>query len=246
MGLNKDQILFDPAGSDEDNIGAYLKSSDGTLLTHTTDGGKEALDVHIAGSDLADFDIRDLSHTQDSVKVGDGTEFMEVNADGSINAVVSATDLDIRDLAFATDSVDVSGSSVTVSATDLDIRDLSHAQDSVKIGDGTDFLAVNSDGSIDVRTSREGFGSCANPAAATPGTSATQLITSALSNRASVILQNTGNKVVYIGCDSGVTAAKGIKLPKGASIELAYDDTIDIHGITSTGTGEIRVLEAAA
>jgi hypothetical protein len=64
---------------------------------------------------------------------------------------VSATDLDIRDLAFATDSVDVSGSSVTVSATDLDIRDLTHASDSMKVGDGTDFLAVNTDGSINVK-----------------------------------------------------------------------------------------------
>jgi hypothetical protein len=46
-------------------------------------------------------------------------------------------------------TVAISGT-VTVSATDLDIRDLSHAQDSVKVGDGTDFLAVNGDGSINV------------------------------------------------------------------------------------------------
>lgn len=42
---------------------------------------------------------------------------------------------------------------ITVSATDLDIRDLSHASDSIKVGDGTDFLAVNSDGSINVKIS---------------------------------------------------------------------------------------------
>ena len=64
---------------------------------------------------------------------------------------------------FATDKVDVSGStvelgattlaaleSITLVATDLDIRDLSHTQDSIKIGDGTDFLAVNTDCSINV------------------------------------------------------------------------------------------------
>lgn len=39
---------------------------------------------------------------------------------------------------------------ITVSASDLDIRDLTHVSDSVKIGDGTDFLAINSDGSINV------------------------------------------------------------------------------------------------
>lgn len=69
-------------------------------------------------------------------------------------------------MAFATDKVDVTGSEVsldattlaaleniTVSATDLDIRDLTHVSDSVKIGDGTDFLAVNTDGSINVKIS---------------------------------------------------------------------------------------------
>jgi len=67
------------------------------------------------------------------VEITDGTDDLEINADGSINAVVTATDLDIRDLTFADDKVDVSGSDITatVSATDLDIRDLDAASDSV-------------------------------------------------------------------------------------------------------------------
>lgn len=97
----------------------------------------------------------DLDAAQDNVAISDGTDVLAINADGSINVgntvTVQATDLDIRDLAFATDKVDVSGSSVTVSATDLDIRDLTHVSDSIKIGDGTDFLAVNADGSINVK-----------------------------------------------------------------------------------------------
>lgn len=46
-------------------------------------------------------------------------------------------------------SITVDGA-VTVSATDLDIRDLTHVSDSIKVGDGADFLAINSDGSINV------------------------------------------------------------------------------------------------
>ena len=158
--LSKERLVFDPAElASSDDVGAYLRSSDGTLITHTTVGGKEALDVNVANTidiSATDLDIRDLSHTQDSVKVGDGTDFLAVNADGSINAVVSATDLDIRDLSFATDSVDVSGSSVsvsntvTVSATDFDIRNLSHAQDNVAIAQGGNTMVVNADGSINV------------------------------------------------------------------------------------------------
>lgn len=53
-----------------------------------------------------------------------GTNLLAVAADGSVTAVVTATDLDIRNLAPATDTV--------------------------AIGDGTDTLAVNADGSINV------------------------------------------------------------------------------------------------
>lgn len=172
-----------------------------TTKIHIWDGTDE-LDINADGSinsvvTATNLDIRDLTHVSDSVKVGDGTDFLEVNTDGSINVTdnggsltVDAVNLDIRDLAFATDKVDVGGSvvaldattlaalesitvqngsgaaavniqdggnsitvdgSVTVSATDLDIRDLTHVSDSVKIGDGTDLLAVNTDGSINVK-----------------------------------------------------------------------------------------------
>lgn len=125
--FSKDKLVFDPSVADDtDNVGAYLRSSDGTLLTHTDVSGKKALDVNVAN------------------------------------------EVDIRALAFATDSVDVSGSSVSiagdvnvtqgtdpwvVSATDLDIRNLSAAQDNVAIigiSDGTNSLAINPDGSLNV------------------------------------------------------------------------------------------------
>lgn len=115
------------------------------------------------------------------VQITDGTDTLEINADGSINSVVTATDLDIRDLDSAQDSVEVlqdthddlnanvnlqvadtdvsnsnpvpvsdAGGSLTVDAVDLDIRDLTHVSDSVKVGDGTDFITVNADGSINI------------------------------------------------------------------------------------------------
>lgn len=204
----------------ENNGDVVSRISDGTvtsqLLTVNPDGSINITDnggsLTVDGTltvTATDLDIRDLDANQDNVAISDGTDTLEVNADGSINAVVTATDLDIRDLdsaqdsvevlqathdnlnananiqvgntdvsngnpvpvsdaggsltvdatdldirdlAFATDKVDVTGSDVTatVTATDLDIRDLTHVSDSVKIGDGTDFLAINADGSINV------------------------------------------------------------------------------------------------
>lgn len=60
------------------------------------------------------------------------------------NGTSSDNELLVKD----TDVLAKLNSGVVVTATDLDIRDLTHVSDSIKIGDGTDFLAVNGDGSI--------------------------------------------------------------------------------------------------
>lgn len=287
MSITKFQSIFDPTVAELDNIGSYIKAADGTLITHT--GG--ALDVNIKTSDIA-IDV-ELDHANDSVKIGDGTDFLAINNDGSINAnftavdldirdlvfatdkvdvsgsevsldaatlaaleniTVSATDLDIRDLAFATDKVDVSNSvvaldaatlaaleSITVSATDLDIRDLSHASDSVKVGDGTDFLAVNSDGSIN-NVDRP-YTNIANGNTAVTSTAAV-LIASPLSGRRTVLIQNIDNKDVYLG-NASVAVNNGIKLPGGASVELdKYGSSVPLYAVTASGTANVRYLEA--
>ena len=72
----------------------------------TDNGGSITVDGAVTVS-ATDLDIRDLSAAQDNVAISDGTDVLEVNADGSINSVVTATDLDIRDLSSAQDSVEV-------------------------------------------------------------------------------------------------------------------------------------------
>lgn len=159
----KDKLVFDTTNAttiaDSDSVGAFLRASDGTLLTHTDVGGKKALDVRVAEGINVEVD---LNYTDDSVTAHQGGTWI---IDSITNTVtVQATDLDIRDLTFATDKVDVSGSvialdaptlaalesitvqngagaaavniqdggnSITVDAVDLDIRDLVAASDSV-------------------------------------------------------------------------------------------------------------------
>jgi hypothetical protein len=139
----KTQLVFDVSAPTEgDKVGAYVLSSSGQAISSTG----TSLDVNVTSAINVSVD-----HANDSIKIGDGTDFLAINNDGSLNAVVTATDLDIRDLSNATDSVTAhqGGSwTVTATATDFDIRDLTHASDSIKVGDGTDFLAINNDGSI--------------------------------------------------------------------------------------------------
>ena len=119
-------------------------------------------------SDAVDFDIRDLTHVSDSVKIGDGTDFLEVNADGSLNITdnggsltVDGVDFDIRDLSASQDNVAISdgtdtlavnadgsiNTNATITATDLDIRDLTHVSDSIRLGDGTVLNTITTLGS---------------------------------------------------------------------------------------------------
>ena len=71
------------------------------------------------------------------------------------DALATLTPVDGDYVGLRTDStgalwVQFTNTTIAVTATDLDIRDLTHVSDSVKVGDGTDFLAVNTDGSINV------------------------------------------------------------------------------------------------
>lgn len=84
----KGKLVFDTANlGDSDSMGAYLRSSDGTLITHTNVGGKDALDVNVANTvtvQATDLDIRDLTAASDSVRLGDGTNLTSVSAAGEL------------------------------------------------------------------------------------------------------------------------------------------------------------------
>lgn len=112
------ELLFDRTAPDDGpNVGAFIRGgSDGAVISNTG----TSLDVNVTSPISVEVDAAD----GDNVAISDGVDTLGINADGSLNAVVSATD--------------------------LDIRNLSHTQDSVKVGDGVDFLAVNADGSINV------------------------------------------------------------------------------------------------
>lgn len=220
----KDQLVFDTTDATSiahsDSVGAYLRSSDGTLITHTTVGGKEALDVRIAEGINVEVD---LSHVDDSVKVGDGTDFLAINADGSINI---------------TDN----GGSLTVDAVDLDIRDLNSATDSVTVIQGTSPWVVSGTVTVnDAALANTAIAHAANTLDVAD--TAENIIASPLASRKYLFIRNMDNKQIYLGA-SGVTAAAGFPLSPGSILELRAGAAIDIEFVGSaTATPEIRTLE---
>lgn len=180
--------------------------------------------------DAVNLDIRDLIHTQDSIAIGDGTDLLAINADGSLNI---------------TDN----GGSLTVDAIDLDIRDLAHTQDSVRLGDGTNLLTsttVGSDIGLDVYALNDPR--IANVAVATNANqlgvadTAEDVVASPLANRKRLYIYNNGNKKIYLG-ETGVSENDGFPLSPGAYLDLAIGASIDLEWVGKDTDQQIRTLE---
>jgi len=131
-----------------------------------------------------------------------------------------------------------------VSATDLDIRDISHVSDSIKIGDGTDFLAINADGSINAQFTESGYSSW-SVSTATVGASEVQLASSPLSNRLRVEIQ-VGSKDLWVRHATGVSTSNGLRIPKGSSWDIALDAGASIYAISDGASADVRIAQYAA
>lgn len=213
-------------------------------ITVQNGAGAAAVNIQDGGNsltvDAVDLDIRNLVFATDKVDVS-GSEVSISSA--SLAALESIT---VQNGAGgAAVNIQDGGNSLTVDAVDLDIRDLSHAQDSVKIGDGTDFLAVNADGSINVQ-SFEGAYASWSVITASVGATESQLAVAPLSGRLRVEIQNLGDKDVYIRQATGVTTANGLKIPKGSSYEQALDAGAAIYAIASGASADLRIAQYAA
>lgn len=220
------KLVFDTTSTDtmatSSNVGAYIRAADGTLITHTG----AALDVNIASSDIT-IDV-DLDQSTDSIS--------SWTFDGTGTAITST--------AGALD-VFIDNASIAVTATDLDIRDLTHVSDSVKVGDGTDFLAVNADGSINV-TSTSVTTSALSAVAETVGVAAAAIVDAGdeLANRRKLFMYNNGNRQMYIG-PTGVTTTSGFPIPPGAILELESGAAMDVFAIADAASQNMRTLQIA-
>ena len=122
--------------------------------------GTVAISGTVAVTQSGTWNIGTVASITADVNIADGGNSITVD-NATLAVVGGGTEATALRVTIANDStgllsIDDNGGSitvdgaVTVSATDLDIRDLTHVSDSVKVGDGTDLLAVNADGSINV------------------------------------------------------------------------------------------------
>ena len=229
----KDHLIFDTTDAttivDSDSVGAYVRSSDGTLITHTTDGGLQRLDIN----------WRDLDYTLDNIAIKGATgNQLVVNADGSINIQADISVATGSDK--AEDSAHASGDIGTyVLAVRQDVLASSVSAD----GDYGS-LKVNSMGALYVNDSALANTAIANAAnSLNVADAAEAIVVSALSNRKYLWVYNNDNSRVFIG-DASVTAANGFPISPGSYVELRAGAAVSPFFIGQSGkTPEVRSLE---
>lgn len=239
--LGKEKLVFDATAPDEtDNVGAYLRSSDGTLITHTTDGAKERMDVssgaeHDTGTAYTAGDKGSLALAVDPS--GDYAP-LKVNADGEL-----LVDVQINSGADkAEDSAHVSGD---IGSYVLSVREDTLATSTSATGDYQSFK-TDSKGALWTNVYKQapptnnGWLVTQQTVAGT----ATSVVTATLTDRKSILIQNVGTKAAYLGIGAGVTTATGIRLSGGAAIELDLDAGASVFAI-SDSTTDLRVAQFA-
>lgn len=230
----KHKLIFDVTDAstiaDSDSIGAFMRSSDGTLITHTTVGAKEALDVRIAEGINVEVD---LSHVDDSVRLGDGTILTTVTSNGGKDGL----------------DVFLINTDIAVTATDLDIRDLSAAQDSVEAWahDGTGNAISSTAGALNVFTNDADLANTAiesSSNALSTANVAESVKTTALADRKYLYVYNNGNREIYIG-GVGVSETNGFPVSPGGTYMFRAGPAINMQWIGPNINQQIRTLELA-
>lgn len=252
--LGKGRILIDTSDVTlGDSIAAYATSSDGTLITHTTIGSDEAMDVNVAGANFTYAE--DSPHTD----ADEGAFVMAVRNDAGTPL---AADGDY--IPFTTDdtgALRVAGA-LTVTETD------NYAHDSAftAADDGGFVLAVrrdaagtqvSADGDYaefqqnkrgDLRVSDK-IETAILQQVVQVGVAAAAIPATALTGRKHIMIQNRDNNDdIYLGSATTTaddTATGGILLGKGAVFEADISDDVDLYAIATSASTPAGVLEMA-
>lgn len=274
MGLTLERLLFDPSNvNDGPLVGSYIISTGGNTIDDTSNALNVYFTNTTLAVTANDLDIRDLSASQDNVAISDGTDTLAIAADGSIavtvngTVTVDATDLDIRAISHTTDSIQVgdgteimlvnADGSINVNLTDDGVAD--NAADSgnpFKIGGraystGSALAAADSGDRVDMLTDvyrRQFVNDAPNVACASSAVSvqdsATLLPASALAGRTRMMIQNNGDKPIFVG-PSGVTTSTGLEISKGSTLSVEWGEAVAMYAISTVAGQDVRVLEVA-
>lgn len=269
--MAKHKLVFDATDAEtlesSDNVGAFIRSADGTQITHTTVSGTESLDVNVTQSALPTgaatettlasllVELQSVTQAEDAAHVSGDAGIMSLAVRKDVAGSLVSADGDYAPLQVdANGALRVSGT-LAVTEADVYAEDAAHTSGDM----GGFILAVRND-SMSSMVSADGdyapfqvnaLGELrtvdlSNVAIAASAESVTTtsaaLIASPLANRKDVKIYNNGSKTVWIG-PSGVTSANGFPVFAGSVLEMKLGSAVAIHAQATAGTQDIRVLQ---
>jgi hypothetical protein len=241
--IGKGKLVFDPAATldEQDNAGAFLRAADGLLVTQTTFGSTNRLDVnllaeHTLGVAAAGGDKGIPAYAVDNLG---NYAMLKVNAAGELL-------VDIQMISGSDKREDDAAASLDVGSYVLSVRQDVLGSTTSLSGDFQSFK-TDSLGALWIRPSavspapNTAFTAAAISVGATVG--GTALWASPLTDRVKVQIQNNGNKPIFVG-PSGVTVASGQRVDPGAAWEVEAGPAIALYAIASAAV-DVRVFEIA-
>lgn len=242
--VTKNRLVFDPSATlvDQDLSGSYIVSAGGSLITHTSDGGKIRLDADLGIEYATGAASTGTDRGALILALDPSGNFapMKVNAAGELLVDVTITSGADK----AEDSASASG--------DIGSFVLAVRQDTLVSSVSTDgdygAFKIDSVGALWVHVSQIPAQDAPNTARVhntiTVATTATAIPTTPLTARKTIMIQNVSSKKVYIG-GATVTTSTGYELSPGSSREVAAGPGIAYYGIVSAGTADVRYEEIA-
>lgn len=276
MGISIDKLDFDPSvPADNQRVGSFIIGLAGDVVTSTTIGGIEALDVNIAGSTGLGIYAEDaaaasgdlgqpvLAFREDSLTTGatstDGDyAWLKVNAKSEL--YIKDTDALARLVLINTDTTAILADTATI---DSNLASLVKAEDAAHSSGDNGIMALSvrrdtpsalgADGDYSPQTLDNkarlhvnGSHNIAWQTSVTPvGVTAVELCATPLSGRKTVLIVNNGTKSIFLGESNAVTTSSGIEIPQHASMEFEFGEILDIWAISGTAGQDVRVMEAA-
>jgi hypothetical protein len=233
MSLSGRRLGFDITNADtilaSDNVGAWLRAgSDGDRISSTNIGGKEGLDVNIINSLTVNLD-----------GIYDGVNNTDPDNVGAIFHVRAASPADADQTKRTTGAA---ASSDAIVAANFHGQDVNSALLGFNGTTWDRLRSWKSTGVLKVVDSYKAF----LVTVETVGTTAAQIVSTALADRTQVTIQNLGNRDIWIGVDNTVTAALGYLIPAKGEQTFKWEEDVEIWAIGDAANTDVRVLEEAS
>jgi hypothetical protein len=219
-------------------IGTDKVNAQGYLADETTPDSVDEGDIGIARMTLTRIQLATIDDGAGNRLAIDGSGYITSNINGTVT--VSASDLDIRDLTHVSDSVSIGDGTTLADVLDGTIDALY-----VAITDGTDSLAINADGSINVVVAGASGTKVHDYKTATPGAGASDNHDYTVSTGPFELsrVEWAGSGKIKVEVQVGpiaslVTKAVGFS-EKDSKDYIEFNPTLSVP---ATGTGTVRVI----